>query len=164
MAASPRHAYAYWRPRLAMASAAGLLALGAIWMLDLWGQERAVTQQEEETTAGTVAVGDSVLTAPLASTHAPSEGTPITQAPPAEPLPRQIRPDARGRCPEADMVAIDGGCWMKIAKDPKACAKSEYSFAYQGACYVPAYRLKRPPATSSPPEMADSRRGQAYGL
>jgi serine/threonine protein kinase len=148
-----------WRPRLALASAAGFLALGAIWVLNHWSREHAewvrLTQPEDARDAGTAAVGESVLTAPVASAHAPSAGTPIAQEIPSEPLPGQIRTDARGRCPMPDLIPLKGGCWMKLNNGPKECAESEFSYTYKGACYVPVFRIRGRPATSSPPETRD---------
>ncbi|HZI15238.1 MAG TPA: serine/threonine protein kinase, partial [Myxococcus sp.] len=147
-----------WRPRLALASAAGVFALGFIWVLDRWGphaERPQFTQQEQARDAGTVGVGDSVLTAPVASAYAPSAGTLLAQEIPAEPFPGQIRTDAHGRCPEADMIPLKGGCWMKIPKDLTECARSEASYVYKGACYMPAFRIRGRPATSSPPETGD---------
>lgn len=147
-----------WRPRLALASAAGFLTLGLIWVVDRWGphpERPQFTHLEEARDAGTVGVGESVLTAPLASAHAPSAGTPIAQDIPAEPFPGQIRTDARGRCPDPDLVPLKGGCWHKLDKASKDCTETEYGFVHKDGCYTPAYRYRRRPATSSPPETGD---------
>jgi hypothetical protein len=71
---------------------------------------------------------------------------------PAEPFPGQIRTDARGRCPDADLVPLKGGCWHKLDKAPKDCTETEYGFVHKDGCYTPAYRYRSRPATSSPPE------------
>ena len=139
-----------WRPRLAMASAAGVLVLGALWVMDRWGRERAA-RAEEAGDAGTVTVGDSVLTAPMTSTHTPSAGTAITLDMPDEPFPGQVRPDARSQCPFKDVVAINGGCWVEVKGKPENC--EAFSYVYKGACYQPVFR--RRPATSGPTESPD---------
>jgi serine/threonine-protein kinase len=140
------------RPSLTLAGILGFLLLGAGWVAL---REHVARLQDEAKDAGTVAVGDLVLTAPVASPHASFEESPLAQALPAEPFPGQIRTDARGRCPDPGMLPVNGGCWIKISKDPKECAESEYSYEYKGGCYMPAFRIRSRPATSSPPEARD---------
>jgi serine/threonine-protein kinase len=140
-----------WRPRLALASAAGLLVLGALWVVDRWGWERAARHEEAED-AGTVAVGDSVPATPVPSTHALSAGTAIALEMPDKPFPRQLRPDARGQCPNKSLVAINGGCWFQVTGKKEDC--QVYSYVYKGACYQPIYRAQSP-ATSGPTESLD---------
>jgi hypothetical protein len=54
-----------------------------------------------------------------------------------------------------DLIPLKGGCWMKLNNGPKECAESEFSYTYKGACYVPVFRIRGRPATSSPPETRD---------
>ncbi|HZI15634.1 MAG TPA: serine/threonine-protein kinase [Myxococcus sp.] len=150
-----------WRPWLAMASVAGALAmLGVASRLStpvrMEFVRAPVTEQEEARDAGAVGVGDSVLTAPVASPHAPSAGTSISVGIPPRPFPGQLRPDANGRCRYKSfksLVPINDGCWTPMNEDPKDCAASE-AFYYKGACYVPFFPFDRP-APSSPPESRD---------
>jgi serine/threonine-protein kinase len=148
-----------WRPWLAMASVAGATAmLGVASRLSppvrMELVRAPVTEQEEARDAGSVGVGDSVLTAPVASAHAPSAGTPIAEDIPPRPIPGQARPDSHGRCPYKGLVVINGGCWIKTEEDSNDCRTAKDVYLYQGVCYVPYFRGPRP-ATSNPPELRD---------
>ncbi|QSQ27656.1 serine/threonine protein kinase [Pyxidicoccus parkwayensis] len=147
------------RPRrwswLAAASLGGALALSAGGLLNVSRSEEPATPQlaaqeesEEARDGGTVALGDTALTARVTPERAPSEWSPITDDLPPKPLPDQRRPDASGRCPSKVQVAINGGCWTKLPVDQKDCDGAD-GFEYRGACYIPAMRKPRP-ATSSP--------------
>jgi hypothetical protein len=143
------------RPWLVAASLGGALALGSGWLLDAHPGEDARTvhasMSEEGKDGGTIAVGDSALTAPVSREHAPFAGAPIAEEAPPQPVPGQTRPNALGRCPR-NQVPINGGCWKKLAVDAKECTEGDV--VYKGACYTPAYPPPRPP-TSSPAEGAD---------
>jgi serine/threonine-protein kinase len=107
-----------------------------------------LAEQEDAKDAGTVAVGDSALTAPVAPERVPSVWASITLDLPPKPVPGQRRPDGRGRCPGKVQVAINGGCWTKLPVDLKDC--DEWGgVEYKGACYLPAQTPPRPP-TSGP--------------
>jgi serine/threonine-protein kinase len=136
---------------LAAAGVAGAMAaLWAVGTLRLPAQDEAAQGQRD---AGTSAVGDSVLTAPVASAHAPSVLTPVAADMPDNPLPGQARPDANGRCRMKPQVVINGGCWLKVEMDQKECKESEHNYVYKGACYQPVAPWR--PATSSPTESRD---------
>jgi serine/threonine-protein kinase len=111
------------------------------------GKEHAA-KSEEGKDAGTVAVGDAALTAPVPLTRAPSAWSTIAVDPPPRPLPGQKRPNANGRCPNKLQVPINGGCWIKLPLEPKDCEEDSY-LIYKGGCYAPAMPPARPP-TSSP--------------
>jgi len=154
-APSPEVPRLSWKPWLAAAGFAGaVVALGAAWRLSA-ALAPVAEHQEEARDAGSVAVGDTVLTAPEASPHTPSAGTLIAMEVPPKPLQGQVRPNAQGRCPSKDLVIINGGCWMKLDDESENCTRTEYGFAYQGACYAPFMKLP-PPATSNPPESRDA--------
>jgi serine/threonine-protein kinase len=148
----PRHAPKRSRwSWLTAASLGGALALGAGWMLSTHPGEEAETVRasapEEGRDGGTVAVGDSVLTAPVPLCRAPFAWSTIAVDLPPRPLPGQRRPDANGRCPLKEQVAINGGCWIKLNVDLKACGEEGY--IHEGGCYVPSIPPARPP-TSRP--------------
>ncbi|QSQ22751.1 serine/threonine protein kinase [Pyxidicoccus parkwayensis] len=103
-------------------------------------------ESEEAKDGGTVAVGDTALTARVAPEHAPSVLSPIAVDVPPKPFPWQRRPDGSGRCPNKVQVAINGGCWLKVSVDQKDCGGAE-GFEYRGACYTPVVAPPRP-ATS----------------
>jgi serine/threonine-protein kinase len=142
-----------WRPGLAAA-----VALGAAWVLSTSDREQAgqvrVAEWVDAGDGGAVAAGDAALTAPVASTHAPFEGSPIALDMPSKPFRGQLRPDAKGRCPRPTMVPINGGCWLEVNVKLETCR--EYAYVYKGLCYEPAAPLL-PPATSSPAKCPDGR-------
>lgn len=142
---------------LAAASVGGALALGGAWWLGAHSdvEDSAMVHasaREEAKDGGTVAVGDSVLTAPVAPDRAPFPGAPLAVEVPPKPFPGQRRPDANGRCLRSQ-VPIHGGCWIKLTVDLKDCGEDN-TYVYKGACYTPAFPPARPP-TSSPTERAD---------
>ncbi|QSQ28155.1 serine/threonine protein kinase [Pyxidicoccus parkwayensis] len=145
-------------PWLAAAGLGGALALSAAGLLSVSRSEEPATpqlaEQEESKDGGTVAVGDSALTARVEPERAPSEWSPIAVELPPKPLPGQQRSDSSGRCPGKLQVAINGGCWRKLPVDLKDCDAAD-SFEYRGACYLPVLARERP-ATSGPAERDDS--------
>ena len=63
---------------------------------------------------------------------------------PDKPFPTQVRPPCRTR---AGHVAINGGCWIEIARRPPC---DEEQAEYQGKCYLPIIKAPRPPQSASP--------------
>ncbi|MFP2929372.1 protein kinase domain-containing protein [Pyxidicoccus sp. 3LG] len=112
-----------------------------------------VAERGEEEDGGTVAVGDTALTAPVEPERAPSTWSVIRAELPPKPFPRQRRPDGDGRCSGKGLVAINGGCWAKQLVEPKDC-DAVGGFVYKGECYVPVWALTRPP-TSGPTHRDD---------
>ncbi|MCY1019695.1 serine/threonine-protein kinase [Pyxidicoccus sp. MSG2] len=147
------------RPWLVAAGLGGALALGAGWRLSAHPVEESgkvhasASAPEEAKDGGTVAVGDSALTAPVPLTRTPSAWSTSAAELPPRPLPGQRRPDANGRCPGKLHVPINGGCWIKLTLEPKDCGKED-AYVHQGVCYTPAVPNPRPP-TSSPAALAD---------
>jgi serine/threonine-protein kinase len=131
---------------LAVVGLTGVLLLGARWRPGASSLQEATKMQVVEgadvRTGGTVAVGDSALTAPMAPFRAPFAWSAIAVELPPKPLPEQLRPDATGRCPHRSEVAINGGCWKKLAVDLKDCEEVDY--VYKGGCYIPAFPPPRP--------------------
>ncbi|QSQ28151.1 serine/threonine protein kinase [Pyxidicoccus parkwayensis] len=145
-------------PWLAAAGLGGALALSAGGLLSVSRSAAPTTsqlaEQEESRDGGTVAVGDTALTARVEPERAPSEWSPIAVDQPPKPLPGQQRPDAGGRCPGKMQVAFNGGCWTKQPVDLKDCGEWG-GVEYRGACYTPAMPQPRP-ATSGPAERDNS--------
>jgi serine/threonine-protein kinase len=137
---------------LVAAAIAGCLVLAATWLPGIPHQEEALSHHEEARDAGVVGLGDSVLTAPVASTQELPTGALIALDLPDKPLRGQIRPDANGRCPFRVHVVINGGCWWKAGEDAKDCEENAY--VYKGRCYEPVFPRPRP-ATSEPAEARD---------
>jgi serine/threonine-protein kinase len=142
------------RSRFTAASLGAALALGAAWMFSthpgVENAQRHASTPEEAEDGGTVAVGDTALTAPVPLSQAPFAESTISVDLPPRPLPGQQRPDANGRCPSKAQVSIHGGCWYKVTVDLKDC-EGEGCFIYKSGCYAPALAPSRPP-TSSPME------------
>jgi hypothetical protein len=66
-----------------------------------------------------------------------------------EPLPGQLRPDAKGRCPGKQQVALNGACWLKASWEREECEVARGQ-TFNGVCYVPYIPPGRQP-TSDPP-------------
>jgi serine/threonine protein kinase len=147
----------YW-PWLAAAGLGIALALSMEGLLSEEPSEEPATahlaQEEEARDGGSVALGDSILTAPVAPEKSPSVWASIAVDLPPKPLPGQRRPDATGRCPGKVQVAINGGCWTKLAVDLKDCGDWG-GVEHKGACYQPAMTWPRP-STSGPTTQDDS--------
>jgi serine/threonine-protein kinase len=145
-------------PWFAAAGLGGALALCVGGLLSGSRSEEPATshlaEQDETKDAGTVAVGDSALTAPVAPEKAPSVWSSIAVDLPPKPFSGQRRPDGNGRCPGKVQVAINGGCWTKLPVDLKDC-DDWGGVEYRGACYLPALTRQRP-ATSGPAGRDDS--------
>ena len=131
------------------ASMMGMLAVGVGWMLSAPDGDEPVKAQVstrvDEKDGGTVAVGDSALTAPSGT---PSALSTIAVDTPPKPYPGQLRPDASGRCPRKRQVPMHGGCWVKVDLAQKDCEESGYVYK-EGECYGPVLARARP-ATSGP--------------
>jgi serine/threonine-protein kinase len=158
---APRHAEPEWlhgswhSMRVVASIGAGAASLGVIWMVNALGWVKPAPR-EETRDADVVAVGDSTATAPVGSSHMPSAGTPFALEGPPKPIPGQVQPDARGRCPRKKLVPINGGCWIKVDdEDSETCTGADLTYViYEGTCYMPAMKPQRP-ATSNPPESLD---------
>jgi serine/threonine protein kinase len=151
--ASPRTRLRSWRRWLAAGAASVLLATWIRWMTPGESVERTSVAQPEHAEQGQPEAGPVGLGEAVAS--ASTEASPETLGPrvmaeetPPEPQPGQTRPDAKGRCPRKQHVALNGGCWMKFSVDQQGCAEIS-GHMYKGSCYLPIDPPGRPP-TSSP--------------
>ncbi|QSQ26622.1 serine/threonine protein kinase [Pyxidicoccus parkwayensis] len=140
---------------MAAASLGAAMALGVVWMLSARPHEMReqghASAIEEAKDGGTVALGDTALTAPVSPHQAPSALSVIAVEPPPKPLPGQMRPDAAGRCPRSSWIPIHGGCWMKVDVSLEDCEENYRLYVHKGACYSPVFPPPRP-ATSGPTE------------
>jgi serine/threonine protein kinase len=115
--------------------------LAAVLALGLWPEGTTLRQTGTQIPAArnasgkkpdAVSVGETALRSSAVLAISPNkEG--ITEEFPEQPLPGQLKADAKGRCPNRQ-VAIHGGCWAKVEFELKEC--STIGFVYQGACYV----------------------------
>jgi hypothetical protein len=135
-----------------------LLGLAAAMALGLWPEETGSVRTVERLTVGhgvpaearrkedAVSLGETAMSSSDTAAKSPSEGA-ITRELPKEPLPRQMKPDAKGWCPKK-LIPINGGCWGQVNFDVEQCHGSAF-YVYQGGCYAPAYEPARKP-TSAP--------------
>ncbi|MCY1016894.1 serine/threonine-protein kinase [Pyxidicoccus sp. MSG2] len=140
----------HWR--IAASAAVAVVAVGITWLLSTRHgavpTEATVAIRLEARDAGTVAVGDSALTAPSSSAAPPSAWAAIALDVPPKPFPGQQQTDSKGRCPSQGQVPFQGRCWLKLALDQKRCDENGYLYK-DGECYAPVFRTARP-ATSNP--------------
>lgn len=141
-------------PWLGAGAAGVLLLLWAGQAVHTW-MEQAIAQgqaalETATSDAGTSAVGDTSLTAPLAPTHAPTSREAVALDEPPKLLPGQRQVDAKGQCPEPDQIAINGGCWVDVGMSAKACERNGFVYL-KGKCYAPSFAPPRKP-TSEPRE------------
>jgi hypothetical protein len=136
------------------------LAASVVGTLVLWSwdkgplstrEDRTVTlglHSEDQGDGGPSQVGDTALMSAEAPTKTPSGKETVAEEPP-KPLPGQLKPDAKGRCPEGQIV-LNGGCWMKAGVEPKKCQGDEFAYVvYKDTCYLPILTRMREP-TSAP--------------
>jgi predicted Ser/Thr protein kinase len=129
--------------------------LAAVLALGLWpeqtGSVRALEQLPHRAPDGAwrkpeaVSLGEAALNSSDTAVEAPSSKT-IALEVPKEPLPGQIRPDAKGRCPY-EQIPINGGCWGKVLLNVENCRGQ--MVVYRNGCYAPAFEPVRKP-TSAP--------------
>jgi hypothetical protein len=149
-----------WRPPLAaVALLLGVVfgvVFGAVWAVsnlefrgDSSGEHEGVGEGPAD--AGTAGLGELASVEMKNPQPSAAPELPAQEAPP-EPQPGQTRPDAHGRCPRRQQVALNGGCWVEL--DPERCDALNLNFhlhsqLYKGMCYVPVIPPVRPP-TSTP--------------
>jgi hypothetical protein len=67
-----------------------------------------------------------------------------------EPMPGQVRPDEKGRCPRKGLVTLNGACWAEFAWEPETCLALGGQL-FKGTCYVPFIPPERKRAPTSGP-------------
>lgn len=143
-----------WRTWLATAAAVGALALGGVWMRSGIPEDHLRTGARKTgaagpADAGPVGLGDAAVSASTGDAPAPSDPEAMAEDPLPEPEAWQAKPDAKGRCPHKQQVALNAGCWIKTSFDQEQCEAFGGS-SYQGACYVPIPARKGRPSTTAP--------------
>lgn len=112
-------------------------------------QEQArLAPAAQERDAGTVAVGDTSVTAASSSSEAPPDEEPVASDMPEKVFPGQAQPDRKGQCPLPGHVALKGRCWAEQPMEAEECEGSGYVYV-QGKCYTPVFSTRRRP-TSNP--------------
>lgn len=138
-----------WRSRLALAGVVLAIWVGApsdgVHTPSACAHEIAGADQPD---AGTSGLGETAASAATMDSPEPSFLDAMAEEPPPEPEPGQIRPDAKGRCPRKQQVALNGACWAQVALEREECEATGGSI-FNGTCYQPLFGPKRRP-TSSP--------------
>lgn len=135
-----------------LAVAAAGLALAVEWSAPGPVADESASQVEvavpDQPDAGTVGLGDvAASTSSEDASKLPSVEVMAEDTLP-ESQPGQARPDAKGRCPLKQLVALNGGCWLESSLESEECAGLGGQM-FKGTCYVPFIPPKRRP-TSSP--------------
>ncbi len=144
------------RPWLALAAVL-TVAVGAWWV----GASRTVATpslaQPEAAAAGhtdakTEGLGHAAVSTSMMASPPLQEPQGMAEDTLPAPLPEQVRPDSKGRCPHKKQVALNGGCWWEMPLDRENCeAAREYmSSMFKNKCYMPVLPHGRQP-NSSPP-------------
>jgi serine/threonine protein kinase len=141
-----------WLLRLATAAVLVALGAGAGWVAGARSTKQPALLRQETSkphveAPGPAGLGDDAAAASQEDSSTPSMPGVLAEAPP-EPLPRQTRPNTRGRCPHKRQVALNGGCWVMV--EPEKCeAFGGIGRMFKGTCYVPVFLPERQP-TSQP--------------
>ncbi|HYI02816.1 serine/threonine-protein kinase [Hyalangium sp.] len=138
---------------LVLASASLALAVWTWWTapqgpLEVPSVAQAEAAGGEAPDAGTVGLGEAAATTPLEEASSPPTQDGVTESTLPEPLPGQLRPDEKGRCPPKGLVALNGGCWVETALDREKCSDHGGQM-FKGTCYEPFIPRGRRPNSSS---------------
>ncbi|HYI02051.1 serine/threonine protein kinase [Hyalangium sp.] len=139
-------------PWLVLAAASLALAVWTGWAaratLEVSSFTRAEASSEWAPDAVPAGLGEAAATMPLA--EAPSAPNPegMTEDTLPEPIPGQLRPDEKGRCPPRGLVVLNGGCWAEVAWAPEKCMELGGQM-FKGTCYMPFLTRGRRPNSSS---------------
>jgi hypothetical protein len=99
--------------------------------------------------AGPTGLGEAAVSSSTMDAPEPSGREVLAKDTLPEPLPGQLRPDGKGRCPHKRQVALNGGCWVEAEWDREKCEAFNNGYMYKNTCYVPVLPPGRPP-TSQP--------------
>jgi hypothetical protein len=141
------------RPLGELAAAALALSLVAWWVApgthpleSSLGACRGATA-DGKADAGPVGLGEAVVSASKMGAPESSGRKAVTEDTLPEPLPGQLRPNAKGRCVHKLQISFNGGCWV-VESDRERC-EALSGHVYKNTCYVPVIPPGRPP-TSQP--------------
>ncbi len=145
------------RPWLAVAAMVLVLTAWVWWLVSDEPVEepvasRAAAPEADQRDAGTAGLGEAAATTTMEESPGFLEQEVMAEDTLPEPLPGQVVPDAKGRCPNKQQVAVNGGCWVLERRESEACDALSGQ-EYQGTCYIPV--IERPhgrprPRTSGP--------------
>lgn len=140
-------------PWLVMAGAVAL-AVGVHWAITGEAGEGASCARAEPTRLGQqdpkpVGLGEAAAAALTESAPpAPSGQEVIAEDSTPEPVPGQMRTDAKGRCPQKGHSPLNGVCWLQLTLSPELC-EGIGGQTFKGTCFMPILSRQRQP-TSSP--------------
>jgi len=127
-------------------AAVGLTVLvlgGGFWLGT--GRRELAPPIPPPSTSGLGELADAGLPSPVLVDGKPRSPTGIAYPLPDKPFSNQSKPPC---LTQRDEVAINGGCWLELARRPPCHAEQA---EYQGKCYVPVgLRGPRPPQSLSP--------------
>jgi hypothetical protein len=142
-----------WRSWLMTAAVSGVLATGAWWAAASHGVHKPSAMEDNATgagkaDAGTAGLGQTAVAASPVEAAERSWPEALAEEAPPEPVPGQLRPDAKGRCPRKQQVALNGGCWAQPPFEREEC-EATGGTVFKRTCYLPIVPPQRSP-TSSP--------------
>jgi serine/threonine protein kinase len=140
-------------PSLTLAAASLALTVCTWWAaprapLEMPSVAHAEASAVEAPDAGPTGLGAAAVTPSLETVSSPQTQDGVTESTLPEPLPGQLRPDEKGRCPPKGLVALNGGCWAEFAWTPEQCSELGGQMS-KGTCYVPFIPRGRRPNSSS---------------
>ncbi len=155
-AAAPGSKGSTRRGRLLLALAAAVpLAVGAWWLGTRRTVDTASLAQAEASSAHRLEEEKTGLGEAATSTAAPAplhEPQGLAEDTLPAPLPEQVRPDSKGRCPHKKQVAFNGGCWIETPLDRENCEALTLSVhmgsMFKNKCYMPVLSHGRQPNSS----------------
>ncbi|MFL5350136.1 MAG: protein kinase domain-containing protein [Hyalangium sp.] len=136
-------------------AAAGLALIIATWWAlpgKPWREHsiaRAEATKAHPAKVGTAGLGDAATSSALEKPPDVSTAEALSEGSPPEPVPGQVRPDPKGRCPAGKgLVSLHGGCWWEGTGEPENCQELGGQL-FKGTCYVPVITpgRKRPPTS-----------------
>jgi hypothetical protein len=121
-----------------------VLVLGGCFWLSGTGSRELAPPTPPPSTSGIGELADAGLRSHILVNNAEQGPKGIAYPLPDKPFSDQATPPCRTR---RDEIAINGGCWMEIARRPPC---HEEQAEYQGKCYVAVAKRTRPPQSVSP--------------
>ncbi|MFL5349156.1 MAG: serine/threonine-protein kinase [Hyalangium sp.] len=154
-APGPRVSVRIGRPWLGLAAAVLAVVVGVWWVqarqtVDTPSLAQAETAAAGRTDAETAGLGHAAVSTSSTASPPLQEPKGMAEDTLPAPLPEQVRPDSKGRCPHKKQVALNGGCWWEMPADRETCeAAREYMGSmFKNKCYMPVLPHGRQPNSS----------------
>ncbi|MFL5346090.1 MAG: serine/threonine protein kinase, partial [Hyalangium sp.] len=148
----PRASAKPWWPALKVAAAGVALAAWLWWLAPSEPVEQPSMAQRgadgaDRPDGGTSGLGEAASTTSMEDSPPLSLQERLAEEPLPEPEPEQTRPDAKGRCPHKQQVALNGGCWAPLKITSEECEAADGQM-FKDQCYVPVFAHGRRHPTS----------------